>query len=373
MEQFTVQLNNAICTVCIGTGVLGRAGALLRQHVPQVRRWALAADEAVSAFYGEWVQGSLRAAGLESRLFLLPQGESAKTPEAWLSLCRRILDSGFDRSCGVVTLGGGACGDAAGFAAASLLRGVPLAHIPTTLLAQVDSALGGKTALDLPEGKNLLGAFHQPSLVLSDPACLATLPQRQFASGMAEVIKTGLVADETLMLAPVWALLITPGGVAHYTLRPAAYPGLRSDSGEALTALVAACGRAKLHLVSGDAEDHGARRLLNFGHTFGHGYEAVGGYDTWTHGEAVAAGMCRTLRWQIANGYGGTDVLARLEPLLTRYGLPTAIDCDEAALRRCVGHDKKTAGGTVQLVIVRCMGQGELVTVPLSDLWEDKA
>ena len=177
MEQFTVQLNNATCTVCIGAGVLGRAGALLRQHVPQVRRWALAADEAVSAFYGEWVQGSLRAAGLESRLFLLPQGESAKTPEAWLSLCRRILDSGFDRSCGVVTLGGGACGDAAGFAAASLLRGVPLAHIPTTLLAQVDSALGGKTALDLPEGKNLLGAFHQPSLVLSDPACLATLPQ----------------------------------------------------------------------------------------------------------------------------------------------------------------------------------------------------
>ena len=333
MEQFTVQLNNATCTVCIGAGVLGRAGALLRQHVPQVRRWALAADEAVSAFYGEWVQGSLRAAGLESRLFLLPQGEGAKTPEAWLSLCRRILDSGFDRSCGVVTLGGGACGDAAGFAAASLLRGVPLAHIPTTLLAQVDSALGGKTALDLPEGKNLLGAFHQPSLVLSDPACLATLPQRQFASGMAEVIKTGLVADSALLAA--------------------AEQGLRSDSGE--------------------AEDHGARRLLNFGHTFGHGYEAVGGYDTWTHGEAVAAGMCRTLRWQIANGYGGTDVLARLEPLLTRYGLPTAIDCDEAALRRCVGHDKKTAGGMVQLVIVRCMGQGELVTVPLSDLWEDKA
>ena len=201
MEQFTVQLNNATCTVCIGAGVLGRAGTLLRQHVPQVRRWALAADENASALYGEWVQGSLRAAGLQVRLFPLPQGESAKTPEAWLSLCRRILDSGFDRSCGVVTRGGGAGGDAAGFAAASLLRGVPLAHIPTTLLAQVDSALGGKTALDLPEGKNLLGAFHQPSLVLSDPACLATLPQRQFASGMAEVIKTGLVADETLLAA----------------------------------------------------------------------------------------------------------------------------------------------------------------------------
>ena len=118
MEQFTVQLNNATCTVCIGAGVLGRAGALLRQRVPQVRRWALAADENVSALYGEWVQSSLRAAGLQVRLFPLPQGESAKTPEAWLSLCRRILDSGFDRSCGVVTLGGGACGDAAGFAGA---------------------------------------------------------------------------------------------------------------------------------------------------------------------------------------------------------------------------------------------------------------
>ena len=353
MEQFTVQLNNATCTVCIGAGVLGRAGALLRQHVPQVRRWALAADENASALYGEWVQSSFRAAGLQVRLFLLPQGESAKTPEAWLSLCRRILDSGFDRSDGLLALGGGVTGDMAGFVAACYQRGMALAQLPTTLLSQVDSAVGGKTAVDLPEGKNLLGAFYQPRLVIADPDCLTTLPRRELRCGMAEVIKTGLVADKTLLAA--------------------AEQGLRSDSGEALTALVAACGRAKLHLVSGDAEDHGARRLLNFGHTFGHGYEAVGGYDTWTHGEAVAAGMCRTLRWQIANGYGGTDVLARLEPLLTRYGLPTAIDCDEAALRRCVGHDKKTAGGTVQLVIVRCMGQGELVTVPLSDLWEDKA
>jgi len=150
MEQFTVQLNNAPCTVCIGAGVLGRAGALLRQYVPQVRRWALAADEAVSAFYGEWVQGSLRAAGLESRLFLLPQGESAKTPEAWLSLCRRILDSGFDRSCGVVTLGGGACGDYIGQA------------IALGCDTFVTSDLKYNDFLDT-EGLNLIDAGHFPT------------------------------------------------------------------------------------------------------------------------------------------------------------------------------------------------------------------
>ena len=266
-----------------------------------------------------------------------------------LSLCRRILNSGFDRSCGVVTLGGGACGDAAGFAAASLLRGVPLAHIPTTLLAQVDSALGGKTALDLPEGKNLLGAFHQPSLVLSDPACLATLPQRQFASGMAEVIKTGLVADSALLAA--------------------AEQGLRSDSGEALTALVAACGRAKLHLVSGDAEDHGARRLLNFGHTFGHAYEAAGGYDSYTHGEAVAAGMMQMLRWQVSHGLGGQELLDRLTPLLERWELPVRLPWDGAA--DYLARDKKRAGDQVTIAVAQRAGAGRLMAVPLASLLED--
>lgn len=351
MEQLTAQLNTTRCTVCIGPGVLYRTGALLRQFVPQVRRWALAADETVSALYGEPVLDSLHAAGMEARLFLLPAGEAAKTPEAWLSLCRRMLSAGVDRAWGVVTLGGGACGDAAGFAASALLRGLPLAHIPTTLLSQVDSALGGKTALNLPEGKNLLGSFHQPSLVLSDPACLTTLPPRQFASGMAEVIKTGCVADAALL--------------------DAAEGGLTPDGGDALTRVVAGCCRAKLRLVSGDIEDRGARRLLNFGHTFGHGYEAAGEYAACTHGEAVAAGMCRVLRWQAAHGLGGEDVLARLEPLLAQYGLPTAMDCDEAALRRCMTHDKKTDGGQVTLAIVRRIGEGELVTVPLSSLWEE--
>lgn len=350
MEQLTAQLNEERCTVYIGAGLLRRAGELLRQAVPGVTRWLAAADETVGALYGETVLCSMRGAGLEAELCLLPAGEAAKTPEAWLTLCRRALRLGIDRTCGVVTIGGGACGDAAGFAAATLLRGLPLVHIPTTLLAQVDSAVGGKTALDVPEGKNLLGAFHQPSAVLVDPACLATLPERQFASGMAEVIKTGCVSDAALL--------------------DAAERGISMEDMESLTQVVAGCCRAKLDIVSKDVEDRGERRLLNFGHTFGHGYEAAGGFAEYTHGEAVAAGMCRTLRWQAAHGYDAS-LLPRLERLLERYGLPTAIDGDEAALRRYVERDKKAAGGDVTLAIVQKAGQGELISVPMEALWEE--
>ena len=185
MEQLTVQLPSAAYPVYIGRGLLARTGALLREAAPAAR-WAVVADETAAGLYGGAVLDSLRAAGLDAALYPVPAGEHAKTVPVYEELCRRILRDGFDRTCGVVSLGGGACGDLAGFAAATLLRGVALAHLPTTLLAQADSAIGGKTALDLPEGKNQLGAFWQPSLVLSDPACLATLPPRQLSSGMAE-------------------------------------------------------------------------------------------------------------------------------------------------------------------------------------------
>lgn len=349
MEQLTLQLNSQPCAVCVGPGLLEQTGALLRRHAPGVRRWALVADETASALYGDTVRRSLLSAGLSAGTFPVPAGEQAKTPEAYLSLCRRLVADGFRRDWGIVTLGGGACGDSGGFAAATLLRGVPLAHIPTTLLAQADSSIGGKTALDLPEGKNLLGAFCQPLVVVSDPVCLTSLPRRQFASGMAEVIKTGCVADESL-LAAVEA-------------------GLSANDCGRLTSVITACCRAKGQLVSADPTDRGVRRLLNFGHTFGHGYEALGGYARYTHGEAVAAGMCRMLRWQASHGYDGT-LLARLEPLLARYGLPTSLPCDEAALRPLLNRDKKTADAAVTLAIVEQPGHGHLITVPPEALWE---
>lgn len=346
MEQLTVSLQTTAYPVYIGRGLLDRAGQLLRGS-SSAARWAVVADETAAALYGPALRDSLRAAGLTAALYPVPAGESAKTLPVYEDLCRRILRDGFDRTCGVVSLGGGSCGDLAGFAAATLLRGVTLAHVPTTLLAQADSAIGGKTGLDLPEGKNLLGAFWQPSLVLSDTACLATLPPRQLSSGMAEVIKCACIADAPLLDA------------------------LEEPSHLDLEKLVAACCRIKARCVAADERDSGPRRLLNFGHTFGHAYEAAGGYRTYTHGEAVAAGMAQMLRWQIAHGLGGDFLLARLERLLAHYGLPAAIDCGGDTLRRYLTQDKKTAGACITVVVVERAGEGRLEEVPLSSLWED--
>ena len=346
MEQLTVQLPSAAYPVYIGRGLLAQAGPLLREASP-VLRWAMVADETAAGLYGAAVLDSLRSAGLDAALYPVPAGERAKTIPVYEDLCRRILRDGFDRTCGVVSLGGGACGDLAGFAAATLLRGVALAHLPTTLLSQADSAIGGKAGLDLPEGKNQLGAFWQPSLVLSDPACLATLPPRQLSSGMAEVIKCACIADAALL------------------------DELEESPRPDPEKLIAACCRVKAHCIAADERDDGPRRLLNFGHTFGHAYEALGGYAAYTHGEAVAAGMAQMLRWQIGHGLGGDFLLARLERLLPRYGLPAAIDCDRDALRRYLPRDKKASGARITVVVVERPGEGRLEEIPLESLWED--
>ena len=313
----TVPLPQGGYPVHIQPGALRQTGALLAPL--GIDRWAVTADETVAALYGGAVLDSLRSAGLSGQLLTFPAGEAHKTPETWLSLCRQLAQKGFTRSDGLLALGGGVTGDMAGFVAACYQRGMALAQLPTTLLSQVDSAVGGKTAVDLPEGKNLLGAFWQPALVLSDTACLATLPPRQLSSGMAEVIKCACIADAPLLDA------------------------LEAPSPPAPEKLAAACCRIKARCVAADERDSGLRRLLNFGHTFGHAYEALGGYQSYTHGEAVAAGMAQMLRWQMAHGLGGGLLLTRLEHLLAHYGLPTAIDCGGDALRRYLSQDKKTA------------------------------
>ena len=193
----TVPLPQGGYPVHIRRGVLRGAGALLRPL--GIRRWAVAADETVAALYGGAVLDSLRHTGLSAELLTFPEGERHKTPETWLNLCRDLAQRGFTRADGLLALGGGVTGDLAGFAAAAYQRGMPLVQVPTTLLSQVDSAVGGKTAVDLPEGKNLLGAFYQPRLVLVDPDCLTTLPPRQMRSGAAEVIKYGLIRDAAIL------------------------------------------------------------------------------------------------------------------------------------------------------------------------------
>ena len=239
----------------------------------------------------------------------------------------------------------GVTGDLAGFAAATLLRGVALVQAPTTLLAQVDSAVGGKTGLDLPEGKNLLGCFYQPRMVLADTVCLATLPRRQLACGMAEVIKYGCIADEELLTRleqqePDWPWIIRR------------------------------CLACKAALVAQDERDEGPRRLLNFGHTFGHAMEALGG-GRYTHGECVAAGMMEMLRWQTAHGSDQTAMLARLGTLLERYDLPRRLDLPETAWRQYLLRDKKRSGGEMTIAVLERPGHGVLWSVTPEELLEE--
>lgn len=337
----TVALPQGGYPVHIAAGLLAKTGEKV-SSLP-CRRWAVIADETVAALFGEKVLSSLRAAGLEGELLTFPAGERSKTPETWLALCRALAQRGFTRQDGVLALGGGVSGDMAGFAAACYQRGMMLVQLPTTLLAQVDSSVGGKTAVDLPEGKNLLGAFYQPCMVLVDTDCLATLPPREFRSGVAEVIKCGMIRDAAILTEletakPDWA------------------------------ALIGRCLRVKAALVAEDEHDAGARRLLNFGHTFGHAYEAAGGYETCTHGEAVAAGMAEMLRWQLCRGDDVAEAYDRLAALLERYDLPAHMDCGSEALRRHMTQDKKREGAALHAVLLRGVGDACVETVPLSAL-----
>ena len=340
----TVSLPQGGYPVHIRRGILRDTGDLLRPL--GIRRWAVAADETVAALYGAAVLDSLHRAGLSAEVLTFPAGEYHKTPETWLSLCRNLARRGFTRADGMLALGGGVTGDLAGFAAAAYQRGMPLVQVPTTLLAQLDSAVGGKTAVDLPEGKNLLGAFYQPHLVLVDPGCLTTLPPRQMRSGAAEVIKYGLIRDAAILddmetETPDWE------------------------------AVIARCLTIKAALVAADEHDTGVRRLLNFGHTLGHAIEAAGGYETFTHGEAVAAGMTAILRWQLRRGDGVQAAYDRLLALLERWGLPAGLPCDSDAVRRYLARDKKREGDTVHAVLLRELGDAYVEDVPLSELWEE--
>ena len=317
---------------------LDKAEELLRPL--GVGRWAIVCDDTVAALYGAPLA---RRTGWP--LVTFPAGEGSKSLEEYDRLCRRLVQLGLTRSDGIVALGGGVTGDLAGFAAATLLRGVALVQAPTTLLAQVDSAVGGKTGLDLPEGKNLLGCFYQPRMVLADTVCLATLPRRQLACGMAEVIKYGCIADEELLTRleqqePDWPRIIRR------------------------------CLACKAALVAQDERDEGPRRLLNFGHTFGHAMEALGG-GRYTHGECVAAGMMEMLRWQTAHGSDQTAMLARLGTLLERYDLPRRLDLPETAWRQYLLRDKKRSGGEMTIAVLERPGHGVLWSVTPEELLEE--
>lgn len=329
--------------VTIGRGLLDTVG---RQAAGQWkgRSAAVVSDSTVAPLYLNRVKDSLERAGFRVHSFVFPAGEDQKNGGTYLKLLEFLAARRLTRADGLIALGGGVVGDLAGFAATTFLRGIGFLQLPTTLLAAVDSSVGGKTAIDLTNGKNLAGAFYQPQAVLCDLDTLDTLPAEVFADGCAEVIKYGMIGDPALL-----ARLETVD--------------FRADPEE----LVARCVAQKRDLVEQDEFDTGARQLLNLGHTLGHGVEACSGY-TVSHGRAVAIGMTLVTRAAVAFGRCPAEVLPRLRRLLERYGLPDATAYSAQALYEKTLSDKKRSGDTISLVVPIAWGASQLVRIPVSEL-----
>ncbi|MEP7118602.1 MAG: 3-dehydroquinate synthase, partial [Acidobacteriota bacterium] len=277
---------------------------------------------------------------------LVPDGEKAKTLDTVSGIYDALLKARVDRGSTIVAVGGGVIGDMVGFAAASYLRGVRLVHVPTTVMAQVDSAIGGKVGVNHRRGKNLIGAFHPPALVVVDPDALTTLSRREFRAGLYEVIKYGVIADETLLARLEQAL-----------------PELLAQRGEALSAVVARCCAIKAAIVTADERELGLRRTLNFGHTVGHALEATTGYGRLRHGEAVGLGMRAALALGVARGLTPKTLADRVSALITRLGaLPSVADLDASDVVEAIGRDKKVVNGRLHFVLAADRGATATVT-----------
>jgi 3-dehydroquinate synthase len=345
---------SASYTVQVGPGLLGSLPRLMRETAPAHRTF-IVTDSNVGRLYGRRCLSGARRAGLDARLITVPAGEKSKTRETKARLEDRILAMKGGRDSAVVALGGGMITDLAGFTAATFHRGIPFIAVPTSLLGMVDAALGGKTAVDHPRGKNLIGAFHQPRAVIADVATLATLPEREFRSGLAEVVKTAVVGDAALF--------------RRMERSPAAILGRRPG---ALADLVAACCRVKARVVEADERELNLRAVLNFGHTLGHALEHLRGYRM-SHGEAVAVGMVLEARAaEVA------DVLRRREAdritaLLERLGLPTCIPAgiEPDRILDAARADKKSRRGALRYALPERIGRmarrGGRYAIPLPD------
>jgi 3-dehydroquinate synthase len=348
VERVRVDVPTRAYDVTVGTGLLERAGS----HLPELRgaeRAFVVADAAVAERYLPALERGLSACGLGSVHLGVPEGEEAKSLPTMAAVQRQLATQEAHRDDVVVALGGGAVGDLAGFVAATYMRGVPFVQVPTTLTAQVDAAIGGKAAVNLPEGKNLVGAFHQPVAVLADVSTLRTLADRDFRSGLAEVAKYGLTLD----LGLLERLERDPGSLL------ARDPGVLED-------VVARCVRAKAGVVAVDERDAGTRLVLNYGHTLGHALERLDAFAGRTHGEAISIGMMFAARLSAA--LGNADLVARHARLLTSLGLETGgplPPADEviAAMRM----DKKYRGG-IRFVVLEDVGRPVVVDAVSEDL-----
>ena len=331
-----------IYTITIGSGILDQAGSMIREAVGG-QTAAIVTDDNVAPLYGEILAASLRQNGYRVVQYVFPHGERSKNTETFVSLLQFLAEEKLTRTDVVAALCGGVVGDLAGFAAASYMRGIRFVQIPTTLLAAVDSSVGGKTAVNLAAGKNLVGAFYQPDAVLLDVSLLSTLKPEVFRDGCAEIIKYGMIGDSAF------------------------FQSLETPIAAQLEKAIARCVEIKRDIVAEDEYEQGARKLLNFGHTVGHAIERLDGYKT-SHGHAVAAGMAVVTRAAFRMGLCSESCLRALIETLGRYQLPlgTAYRADELA-RACLS-DKKRDGNALTMVFPLQIGRCMLKKVPVDDL-----
>jgi 3-dehydroquinate synthase len=342
-DVLRVELGERAYPIHIGSGLMTFAG-LYAPHV-KGRRAALVTNETVAALYAPRVEAALTAAGASVMRIELPDGEAFKTWQSLERIYAALLRAQADRGTVIVALGGGVVGDVAGFAAATYQRGIEHLQVPTTLLAQVDSSVGGKTAINHPLGKNMIGAFHQPSAVIADISSLATLAPREYAAGLAEVVKYGAIFDAAFL-----------GWIEEHAPRL-----LARDPGALAHAVRRSC-EIKAEIVAADERETGARALLNFGHTFGHAIESAAGYGTWLHGEAVAMGMALAARFSARLGRIPAADADRLVALLERLRLPVApprFTLD--TWLEFMGRDKKNEGGRIALILLDSLGRAAIV------------
>ena len=347
IRTLPVGLGDRAYDVVVGPGLIDRAGDFIAPLLKN-RRTVIVTDSHVGEHHGERLSAALERAGIAVDIVTVPAGEESKSFEGLADLSDRLLALELDRGDVIVAFGGGVVGDLAGFAASIYKRGIDFVQVPTSLLAQVDSSVGGKTAIDTPRGKNLIGAFHQPRLVLADLDVLATLPAREMVCGYAEVIKYGMLGD-----ADFFTWLERHGArVLEREL-------------EALSHAVARSGEMKAEIVAEDEKEQGRRALLNLGHTFGHALEAECGFgDALKHGEAVGAGCAMAFRFSAMLGLCPDIDAARVEQALKAAGLPTRLDdlprgagFHADRLIAHMGQDKKAQGGTLTFILARRIGE----------------
>ena len=326
----------------IGAGLVANADL----YGTAARQLLIVTNTVVAPLYLSSVQSALRDREVET--LILPDGELEKSLASFAIIMDRLVDARFHRDACLVALGGGVIGDLTGFAAASYQRGIDFVQVPTTLLAQVDSSVGGKTAVNHPRAKNMIGAFHQPVAVVADMDTLRTLPPRELAAGLAEIVKYGVIVD-----------------AAFFAWLEREMDALRALDTVALTHAVRRSCEIKAAIVAEDERERGQRALLNLGHTFGHALEAVGGYQRWLHGEAVAIGMALAARTAVALDWLPASDCARLEALLTRANLPiTAAGVDAGELLRHMRIDKKADKTGLKLVLPKAIGTAVVTRAP---------